>query len=1211
MHAPRGSVVAALSLALLAGCAEEITIYTPPGGAGVQAVFDPSTSPPSIPTPTDLAKDSVTGLLKVPVADAATAQAQSYFDTFLNTLNGFPTSATAEVKFSAELDEASVTKDTVVVFDLTDAAKPARMEGLTLEVKPYDRTDPVTAAVTKASLVRIWNYAGWKRGTMYVCFVRGGASGVKAKDGKLVIRSPLFELAAAENELCAWDKAKSWDASTKTCAAPAGGAAASGCCTTNYSALIESSVKKTLREKLKDQPIEDQDKAIHAEVLGKATDFERIRQGYSKLLPIAAGAGFTTSEVAVLWGFTTVSMNEAVFDPSAAVPQIPTPNDAAKDPVSGLLNVPSAPTASEAEKAFNAYLSTLDGFPASSSAAVLSFTAELDSASVSTSTLKVYEAGAAGVTPATDVSATWDATKKRVVVSRKGNFSKRGATYVIAAVGGDKGLLNKDPTLAKAPKRSALMHLVLSPYPLCSFDSATKKCTDAKVSSFIDDPASKAGGRTAIEKATLFERMRQGFDPLLKAIEAGGTKRDDVISLWTFTIVSMTELLFDPTTGVIPFPNNLLLDPAGLAKNPPEYKVVIPTKPNETPVETALRVGLGTLDGFTTQGRYLAPASGKIDPTSIVPLATAFVVNLDTQAPVLDAKVEWNATASAITVTPGTPLDEKTMYGIVLTSKLKAGDAKPDTAGLKDDKGRRVVPAPFMVLLRSKDPLVDGSGKSTVSTLDDATAATAEKARVGLKPFFDGLEANTLLPIKRQDIVAAWTFRTLSVTSLAPKLRGLPWQAFAAVDSGMPKWPVGALDPTLATWPTAPAGKSYPKDNIGGFAQGAFVTLNALDEQGTGAFQPCLGTGTCTSAELKPEPVPFYLTLPKGTMPATGWPLVVLQHGVFQAKTDVFFIADSFAKAGYATLAFDLIYHGARSWCTKDAHCESGACDAKTGKCGTGIKLKDSDGDGVPDASGARFVNLTNPFAVRDNFRQYIIDGASLMRSLKLPPVPIASCVPTPTDPKCALASGPTGLANWGTNNLDRNKIYFVGNSLGSMIATPFLTVDSLPKAVTLSVPGAPTAHVFLNSPKYGGLVDAILPSLNITKGSYQYVQLFETIFQWVLDQADPGNFAKYLKTASLPDLVAKSDGTVPVPKKETIMLLAELDEVVPIAYGKYLAGAAGVDVTKTTYAGQKHGMLLEASPDAKATEALRAQVVNFLSAGTVCTPNLTAGTCN
>src|SRR5205823_1135323 len=46
-------------------------------------------------------------------------------------------------------------------------------------------------------------------------------------------------------------------------------------------------------------------------------------------------------------------------------PLLPLPNDLARDPKTGLLAIPDAPGASEAQKEFNAYLRTLDGFPAS------------------------------------------------------------------------------------------------------------------------------------------------------------------------------------------------------------------------------------------------------------------------------------------------------------------------------------------------------------------------------------------------------------------------------------------------------------------------------------------------------------------------------------------------------------------------------------------------------------------------------------------------------------------------------------------------------------------------------------------------------------------------------------------------------------------------------------------------------------------------------
>jgi len=71
----------------------------------------------------------------------------------------------------------------------------------------------------------------------------------------------------------------------------------------------------------------------------------------------------------------------ARFDPLGNPPVVPTPNDLALMGGNGFLNVPDQPGDSDAQKAFNAYLRTLTGFPASS-AATASFTGAIDLASV-------------------------------------------------------------------------------------------------------------------------------------------------------------------------------------------------------------------------------------------------------------------------------------------------------------------------------------------------------------------------------------------------------------------------------------------------------------------------------------------------------------------------------------------------------------------------------------------------------------------------------------------------------------------------------------------------------------------------------------------------------------------------------------------------------------------------------------------------------------
>src|SRR5262245_61792319 len=61
----------------------------------------------------------------------------------------------------------------------------------------------------------------------------------------------------------------------------------------------------------------------------------------------------------------TTKVVTAQFDPQVDPPIVPLPNDLAKDPKTGLLAIPDAKGASAAQKEFNDYLRTLDGFPSS------------------------------------------------------------------------------------------------------------------------------------------------------------------------------------------------------------------------------------------------------------------------------------------------------------------------------------------------------------------------------------------------------------------------------------------------------------------------------------------------------------------------------------------------------------------------------------------------------------------------------------------------------------------------------------------------------------------------------------------------------------------------------------------------------------------------------------------------------------------------------
>jgi hypothetical protein len=764
----------------------------------------------------------------------------------------------------------------------------------------------------------------------------------------------------------------------------------------------------------------------------------------------------------------------------------------------------------------------------------------------------------------------------------------------VVALGGDSALKNETPGLTKYPKRMALMHLALSPHPLCeSYDKATAKCGGAPlVSSLIDDPKDKTGAMTGKEKAGLFETMRQSFSAVLQLVTAADSslKADDIAAMWPFSTVSQAEVIFDPTAGVIPYPNDFLLDPK-------TGKVNLPEQPGETPEQKLLRETLNTLDGFTTTGTYYAPYGGKIDPKTAEKGILA--INAATLQPIA-MDFEVHEKASIIKCTPKVPLPEKSQFIIVMTSKVKTKGELAAESGLTDDKGNYVVGSSATALLKNRHPLVDASGKSTISTVDDATANQLEAGRKQYLALFTGLE---LLGIKREDVPAFWAFTTQSITEVQTQLRALPWQSFAPVDKNQPKL-IGKLDTTLASFPKAP---NDSKTNIGGFAQGVFISWWALDPA-TGAFLPDPSKG-------KAIQIPFILTLPKGAKPPQGWPLVVFQHGIGNSKMQTLFtdtagcganctsVANTLAKAGYATIAFDIPFHGARAWCVEDAECDAGTCDTKTGKCSTKLKL---DSKGVEDASGNdAFLPTNNPFAIRDNLRQYTIDASALLRTIALGG---ASGITTPT-------GTPAGVT------FDLTKVQFAGISLGAMLGNVVMAVDSLPQRGFFGVPGGPAASIYLaenSAPAWDAIKKKVLAENKVEEGTAAYYQLLN-LFHWVVDPAEPANFAPFISGATqLPDLLCAGTPKPPhcaltgnkIPKKKVMYLLAEKDTTIPKVFGQYLADAAGVDTTNTVYAGQEHHVFLEPSPDKLATQAAQAQLVTFITTGGVCKPNLTAGTC-
>ncbi len=852
------------------------------------------------------------------------------------------------------------------------------------------------------------------------------------------------------------------------------------------------------------------------------------------------------------------------FDPGAAVPVTPLPNDLAKDSSSGRLVIPSFPTDSAAQLEFNHnYLETLDGFPQESTAEA-SLSGDLNPDSVTPQSVLALDLTAGA--PIT-VLPQYDASRKAIAIAPPTGGWLRAHKYAIAFIGGKNGLRG---AAGQAVIGSETWALVSSPAPLvtCS-DSGQCTINVDIIPSTLTDPAAKL--QDQISKARQLEALRTGYAPVLDALVASGVARADVAIAWTFTIADAGEVTFDPANQVIPFPNDLVR--ASGRVNLPNPITGQPLSSDDcqtsTDAQVQLTCGLNTLDGFSTLAPLVSENSNDLgavmqadlDPASLS-AATVGLMALKSDAPLPEQTAAkytpcLNCLSSAdangnAQVSPqqlqwklDAPLDEKTTYVAYVTT-----DAK-------DTQGKPIAANPVFALLRSMAPLVENS-KSTVSILTDAQANQLEPIRLGMKPMFDALEAGGL---QRSTLALAFAFTTQSEATLLDQLYLLP------AASGISDQPSFVVDAT-ASYMAAASASGIPMDAIDKVYVGAYLSPVAV----TGP------SGTLDPAHPRPLRVDFTMTVPKLAAPTSGYPTTIFGHGITRSRDDLLAIANTLAKAGQVTIGSDQLFHGERTSCTGaralfgapsddivcaaatqkcnedplaglcvakddstrnpctpgpsgDAACTAaaqGRCvqdetNATTGKCQNGDFARTSPGES-PVISGWNIFSLTNFFATRDNFRQQVIDLSQLVRVIK----------------SQAGAFGGAGP------KLDATRLGYVGQSLGGIEGALFNAVSPDTTNVVLNGPGGALSQIVLISPSFAAQKKVFLNTLKaqgVTPGTPAFDQFIGAI-QWIIDPADPVNMGQRLTHS-----VEVAPGVqAPNANRRTFLQFIEGDQTIPNA---------------------------------------------------------------
>lgn len=672
-----------------------------------------------------------------------------------------------------------------------------------------------------------------------------------------------------------------------------------------------------------------------------------------------------------------------------------------------------------------------------------------------------------------------------------------------------------------------------------------------------------------------------------------------------------TVASFDPSKGVVPFPNNLLL--SGTTDLTLNIPVADPSAPSAGPT-----LAMNALDGFSTTAPWSTSFSTPVDPASLVGGSSVRVFQVKLSGPgggvvaverelaspaeFVVAPVPSDTSGRTIAIVPTKPLQQMTSYMAVLTD------------GIKDAGGNNVRGSLVYQLAKRSSPLC-ANNTSLIAALPASTACALEPLRL-LTNTQEAAAATAGVDPAR--IALSWVMTTQNITAPLLARRSVIEQSPPAKttiaptgqtlgDLGLGLPPVadiyvGTID--LPYYLDAPS-ESAPAAPLSGSwqaAPGAYVP--PFDQAGLDPTSTHVTFANPLAVAKSTQAAPLLLTVPNEasgkTKPAAGWPLVIFQHGITRNRTDMFAVAGTLAAQGFAVVAIDLPLHGITdennpfyigntpfaALGARERTFDLDLVDNATGAPGP---------DGAIDGSGTHFTNLTSLLTSRDNLREGVVDLLELSHAVQ-------------------------GMHYSPGTDFDTAKVRFVGQSLGGIVGLTFLAIDPSVKAGVLSVPGGGIARLLDASPTFGPRIHAGLAAAGIEQGTPLY-DTFMAATQTVIDSGDPINFAgnntllltqydedgvvsQYGKSLLVQEVVGGGDvlpdqvipNSVPgAPLSGTEPLIAAL-HLFPISESVQLS-TNGVQGAVRFLQGE-HGSLLDPTDFPAATQEMQGEMASFIATG-------------
>lgn len=671
--------------------------------------------------------------------------------------------------------------------------------------------------------------------------------------------------------------------------------------------------------------------------------------------------------------------------------------------------------------------------------------------------------------------------------------------------------------------------------------------------------------------------------------------RDAFAYDYTAPVPLRTIANFDPSAGVLPFPNNLLL--SGTTDLTLNIPVADPTNISDP------QVALNALDGFSPIAPWSTTFSAPIDAASLVPESSIHVFQVELTGPgggvvAVDHELTYpyeyavalapsDPTGETLAIIPTQPLRQLTSYMVVITDAVKT------------TTGDNVSPSLVYRLTARTSPLCSG-GQSTLLFLPAESACALEPLRLLTN---SQLAAAASAGVDPSSVVLSWVATTQSITPSLQAIQSVVEQSEPAVthiaptgldlgDLGVGLPPdadiyIGTID--LPYYLSAPseANPTAPLTTHWNAAPGAYVP--PFDQAGLDPTSTNVTFANPMPVATSTQTVPLLLTLPNSasghTKPASGWPVVIFQHGITRNRTDMFAVAGTLAKQGFAVIAIDLPLHGVTDTSspfyigntpfaalgakerTFDLDFENNA----TGATGP---------DGTIDPSGTWFINLSSLLTSRDNLREGAADLLTLANTI----------------PSIA--------------NLDGSNISFVGQSLGSIVGTVFMAVNPDVKTALLNVPGGGIARLLDGSQTFGPIIRAGLEAAaGLVPGTPDY-DAFMGAAQTVIDSGDPINYASPFsgtligsKRLLVQEVVGggdvPSDLVIPnqvagAPLSGTEPLIATLGLTPIIGTTQSADGIAGA----VRFLQGEHGSLLSPTDYPAATAEMQTEMASLLATG-------------